>query len=529
MRPHVSICIPAYEEPALLARALHSVFKQSFADYEVIVTDDSVSFAVEAAISQWLSDPRMKYIRNDGRLGSPENWNRAVEHARGDLIKVLHHDDWFSYESSLGQFVELIEKEPSATFAFSASSAREVGGRELFQHTPSARQLEALKKDPRCLFKANFVGAPSATIFRRDGDFRFDPHLKWLVDVDAYIRLLKDGASFQYSAIPMVNITISSPRQVTREIEADPALQFVESAYLYNSLGFKGLERIGFLRLFVDLTRRIDSKGLDAVASDSRVKDPPLEVQLALFMRRLYLRLRRFLAAGADLLGLRRDTTILARTSYSQCGEDLIIDFLFMWLGVTEISYLDIGANHPIRLNNTYFFYLRGCKGVLIEPDSDLYKVLVAARPRDRCLNIAVGVDGNPTAKMFIMTSRTLNTLVPSQATEYESFGREKTERIVEVPQRGINEVLAAEFQRTPNLVSLDVEGLDLEILKQWDFASFRPEVFCIETLTFTQNGTERKLTEIIEFMRARGYMQYADTYINTVFVSTDAWNSRRA
>ena len=529
MPPHVSICIPAYEEASLLARALGSVFEQSFGDFEVIVTDDSASSAVKVAIAPWRSDPRMKYVRNGKRLGSPENWNRAIELAQGRLIKVLHHDDWFSGKDSLGQYVELIERQPTATFAFSASSAREAGGRELFQHIPNEQQIEALKKDPRCLFTANFVGAPSATIFRRGEGFRFDPNLKWLVDVEAYIRLLQDGAPFQYSPKPLVNITTSSLRQVTRDVEADPALQFIENAYLYNALNFEGIERVRFLRFFAGLTRRLDAKGLDAVASDSRAKNPPLEVRIPLSMCRPYLCIKRFLAASAGVLGLRKGAINPARISYSQCGEDLIIDFLFMWLGLTEISYLDIGANHPSRLNNTYFFYRKGGKGVLIEPDPDLYKTLIAARSRDRCLNIAVGVDGEPTAKMFMMTSSTLNTLVPSQATEYESYGREKTERTIEVPQRGINDVLAAEFQRTPNLVSLDVEGLDFDILKQWDFTRFRPEVFCIETLTFTQNGTERKLTEIIEFMRAHGYMQYADTYINTVFVSTDAWGSRRA
>jgi hypothetical protein len=128
---------------------------------------------------------------------------------------------------------------------------------------------------------------------------------------------------------------------------------------------------------------------------------------------------------------------------------------------------------------------------------------------------------------MYVMKSRTLNTLIATQAAEYESYGREKVERVIDVPQRDINDILSMEFDRTPNLVSLDVEGLDLAILNQWDFSKYRPDVFCIETLTFTQNKTERKLAEIVDFMAAHGYLSYADTYINTIFVSKEAWSAR--
>ncbi len=198
-----------------------------------------------------------------------------------------------------------------------------------------------------------------------------------------------------------------------------------------------------------------------------------------------------------------------------------------MWLGKKDWRYLDIGANHPTALNNTYLFYQKGFRGVLIEPDPDLFRGLRKARPEDVCLNVAIGVDGRPAANMYRMSSRTLNTLVKSQAAEYESYGREKIEGVFEVAQRDINDILSNEFSECPSYVSLDVEGLDFEILTKWDFEHFRPDVMCIETLTFTQNGTERKLTEIIDLMKAKGYLVYADTYINTIFVSTEAWRAR--
>ena len=60
---------------------------------------------------------------------------------------------------------------------------------------------------------------------------------------------------------------------------------------------------------------------------------------------------------------------LFKKISYSQLGEDLIIEFVFNGIGINKINYLDIGAHHPIEINNTYLFYLKGSYGVLIEPD----------------------------------------------------------------------------------------------------------------------------------------------------------------
>ena len=199
-----------------------------------------------------------------------------------------------------------------------------------------------------------------------------------------------------------------------------------------------------------------------------------------------------------------------------------------MWLGLRKVSYLDIGANHPTRLSNTYLFYRRGNKGVLVEPDADLCRGLRRARRHDRVLNVAVGPSGDSVIPMYIMTSRTLNTLDKAQAEALHADGRERIEHVRNVRLLGINELLAEQFgESKPDYVSLDIEGLDLEILQAWDFQRFRPEVFCVATRTCSQDNSEAKISEVIDLMRARDYMVYADTHLNTVFVSCEAWSRR--
>ena len=66
-------------------------------------------------------------------------------------------------------------------------------------------------------------------------------------------------------------------------------------------------------------------------------------------------RLQRLLVSAKSAL-IRKRLVEGSRRSYAQCGEDLIIDFLFATLKVPKVRYLDLGAHHPTYFSNTYFF-----------------------------------------------------------------------------------------------------------------------------------------------------------------------------
>ena len=121
--PRVSICIPAFRQPVLVKRAVTSVFSQTFQDFEIVITDDSESDEVAEAVSAWHGDARLVYRRNLTRLGSPENWNASMRLARSELIKFLHHDDWFSQNNALERFVAVMDANPHINFSFSTCVA----------------------------------------------------------------------------------------------------------------------------------------------------------------------------------------------------------------------------------------------------------------------------------------------------------------------------------------------------------------------------------------------------------------------
>ena len=213
--------------------------------------------------------------------------------------------------------------------------------------------------------------------------------------------------------------------------------------------------------------------------------------------------------------------------SYSQCGEDLIINFIFDALKIPFPTFLDLGAYHPIFLSNTYLFYQKGCQGVCVEPDPTLCAEIKNVRPRDICLNIGVGTNNIEKAELYIITTRTLNTFSRQTAENIQSQGCHKIEEIIQIPMVPVNQIIEQYFTPSPNFISLDAEGMDLEIIQSFDFAKFRPQVFSIETLSYSDNKTEKKITEFHDLMGQYGYFAYADSYINTIYVEKTAWDDR--
>ena len=215
---------------------------------------------------------------------------------------------------------------------------------------------------------------------------------------------------------------------------------------------------------------------------------------------------------------------------YSQFGEDLILAHLFAQIGIKKPTYLDIGANEPRFISNTYYFYCRGSKGVLIEPNPYLFKKLKNIRSKDIVVNTGIGFSEIAEADFYIFPNfaNGLNTFSEKEARHWEQtgmkgIGKIAVEKVIKMPLIPINSILQKYFEKqAPNFISLDVEGLDLEILKSLDFEKHQPEVICVETLGYDDNQQGYKLNDIIDYMLTKNYFVYADTWVNTIFCRKD-------
>ena len=227
----VSICIPAYKQAVYMRRLLDSISMQNYLDYEIIISDDSPDYTVYDVLSDY-HNLKIIYQKNNISLGSPENWNESIRLSSGEYIKIMHHDDWFANEDSLYKFVKMLDENPDSDFAFSGSL--NVSSEQSRVHFMTESKAVEIRNSPDCLFTGNFIGAPSATIYRRK-DTKFDENLKWLVDLEFYIRLLRENNNFIFTTEPLVSIGISET-QVTNDCINNRTLENFEYTYVYDKL-----------------------------------------------------------------------------------------------------------------------------------------------------------------------------------------------------------------------------------------------------------------------------------------------------
>lgn len=220
-----------------------------------------------------------------------------------------------------------------------------------------------------------------------------------------------------------------------------------------------------------------------------------------------------------------------SKVSYSQCGEDLIIDFIFDMLNKRKIKYLDIGAHHPFRFSNTAFFYNKGDTGVNIEPDPGLFENFIKYRKRDTNLNIGIS-DKETTLDFYVLNEKSMNSFSKEGVDKLIESGKFTLEKVVKIPVKTLYSIVNAYFKsENIDLLSMDVEGLDFDILKSIDYERIRPTVICVETVEFLdtdENKIQKKNNELIEFIVSKEYFVFADTHINTIFVDKRVWKERR-
>jgi FkbM family methyltransferase len=208
----------------------------------------------------------------------------------------------------------------------------------------------------------------------------------------------------------------------------------------------------------------------------------------------------------------------IGHESFSQSGEDLVVAFMAFYLGIQHLTYLDVGANDPIKTNNTYYFYEKSHRGVLVEPNRALCQQLRETRPGDIVLEAGIGVTAAKEADYYIMTFDGLNTFSKEEADHQvaTSKGRVSLREVIKMPLLNINDVMKQHFKQAPDFLSIDTEGLDLAILKSIDYGQFRPKIICAETLV---SNTKKTRPEIPEFMATQGYVVRGSSFVNTIFV----------
>lgn len=209
-----------------------------------------------------------------------------------------------------------------------------------------------------------------------------------------------------------------------------------------------------------------------------------------------------------------------ARRSFAQEGEDMILERLLD--GVTRGAYVDVGAHHPTRFSNTYHFYRRGWSGMNIDAMPGSMGAFRKLRPRD--INLEVGISATHGFTSFnLFNEPALNSF-----DEELSFSRHQSpnqykiigKRTIET--HPLKDVLDKHWpaDRHIDFMSIDTEGLDLEVLQSNDWQRYRPGLLIVELLDCPL--TELSGHPISQFVASHGYHPKSKALNSVIFESSE-------
>lgn len=198
VKPTISVVIPTHNRAKLLKRAINSVLRQTFEDFELIVVDDA-SLDNTSEVVESINDGRIRYVRLEKNSGGPVARNTGIKKARGKFIALLDDDDeWLPNRlelqiekfESLGKDVGVVY----GGFYYVSQDTGEIIG----------KRLPRYRGDVYTHFlKENFVGSPTLLIrkecFKKAG--LFDPELKSSQDWDMWLRIAK---YYRFDYVPAV-------------------------------------------------------------------------------------------------------------------------------------------------------------------------------------------------------------------------------------------------------------------------------------------------------------------------------------
>lgn len=190
------------------------------------------------------------------------------------------------------------------------------------------------------------------------------------------------------------------------------------------------------------------------------------------------------------------------KISFSQKGEDVYLQNIF---NKENGFYVDVGAYHPIEYSNTHVFYLKGWSGINIEPNPESIQSFFKLRARDINLNLAVSLCED-TLTYYKFNYSAVNTISKDHATYWASqpghIIKEQTPVIVKPLKRIFEDFLPNDVEI--DFMSVDCEGVDLDVLKSNDWNKFRPSIVLIEFLYYEY--PDFRESELHQFMISVNY-----------------------
>ena len=190
--PRVSIVMATYNRAHMLGRGIEALRRQTFKDWELIITDDKSSDNTPSVVREWMArDPRIVSLRNEVNLGASKNYNVGFRHARGEYIAMLDDDDVWNGDDKLARQVEFLDAHPDYVGCGGGVIVINTEGSELYRFL----KPETDEKIRRLMLISNPM-SNSTTLFRRRAGEQvgwYDESLSYSGDRDFWMKMALVG------------------------------------------------------------------------------------------------------------------------------------------------------------------------------------------------------------------------------------------------------------------------------------------------------------------------------------------------
>jgi hypothetical protein len=197
-----------------------------------------------------------------------------------------------------------------------------------------------------------------------------------------------------------------------------------------------------------------------------------------------------------------------AKGGYSDFNEDI---FIYEILRNKNLSYIDIGAGHPIIGSNTYYFYKKGCTGITVEPIKFHYFLHSMFRKNDIQVNKLIS-NNNTKTKFYEFNPTQYSTISESQYLKLYSLGM-RERKSYHLESISINKILQ-HFTNSNYFMSIDVEGFDSEIIKSINWSEIiKPTIIIFEIIK-----KEKDRLSVDSILKNNGYKLVKQTKNNNIY-----------
>ncbi|MFA6797554.1 MAG: FkbM family methyltransferase [Candidatus Paceibacterota bacterium] len=213
------------------------------------------------------------------------------------------------------------------------------------------------------------------------------------------------------------------------------------------------------------------------------------------------------------LINIKKNFNNFSRKSYSQFGEDLV---LATFVNKKDGFYIDVGAYHPFKFSNTYYYYKKGWSGINIDAKPGSMGIFNKKRKKD--INIEVGISKNEeNLDFYIFKESAYNTLSEKLANSYINQGIDFDKKVT-IKTTKLSSVLDKYLPQDKKIdfISIDAEGFDMEVLESNDWNKYKPNYIVIEM--HNANIEEIKESNIYKFLISKKYKLISIVYITLIF-----------